>query len=257
MTRDKRASEVRRGRGRPSSSIHTPTWTTRSRYLGAEDVSGSPRVRSQLPGKCLSDTAADTGRVQLTTHDPPQLGDRPQHDKVRGKYDNFGAGPEGACEPGVPAPLHQGAWASVLSLSTRLSHVRGTIHAHGAWRGEHRPAPPSQGFQSAPMTGVAQGRGFWLTAPCCRFLPQLGNFSCKHLNEAQKGVSDLECYNTTGRPQGRGQWTHVGREVRAEGPERAKHGLRKSFHTRHSGSQRIGAGSCALSSILRFPAMRF
>lgn len=78
VTRDKRASEVRRGRGRPSSSSHTPTWTTRSRYLGAEDVSGSPRVRSQLPGKCLSDTAADTGRVQLTTHDPPQLGDRPQ-----------------------------------------------------------------------------------------------------------------------------------------------------------------------------------
>lgn len=48
---------------------------------------------------------------------------------------------------------------------TRLSHVRGTIHAHRAWRGEHRPAPPSQGFQSAPMTGVAQGPGVLADGP--------------------------------------------------------------------------------------------
>lgn len=37
----------------------------------------------------------------------------------------------------------------------------------------------------------------WLSTTWLRFLLKLGSFFGKYLNEAQKEVSDLECYNTT------------------------------------------------------------
>lgn len=37
----------------------------------------------------------------------------------------------------------------------------------------------------------------WLSTTWFRFLLRLGSFFGKHLNEARKGVSDLESYNTT------------------------------------------------------------